>query len=201
LRSDTSDQFTSGTLATLTGTTLRVNGDLAVADANISFSSGTGTTFTPVAGQSLNVALSGAGDFAVNTNQLYVDTSTARVGINTTVPGASLSINGSTAFVAAAATTLLTGAIAINPSKSYIRVGGNAGAITMTANPQISPGVDGQIIILKGTSNTNTVNLLNTNGLTMTDGNDFALGNKDMIKFIYDAVDGQWIELFRSDKI
>jgi len=40
----------------------------------------------PAAGSNLNVTLSTTGDFAVNTNQLYVDTSTGNVGIGTTGP-------------------------------------------------------------------------------------------------------------------
>ena len=43
--------------------------------------------FTPAAGSGFNVALSTTGDFAVNTSQLYVDTSTGNVGIGTTLPG------------------------------------------------------------------------------------------------------------------
>lgn len=51
------------------------------------FSSTSGViNITPLAGQNLNVALSTTGDFAVNTDDLYVDTSTGRVGINTTAP-------------------------------------------------------------------------------------------------------------------
>ena len=58
---------------------------------------GTGTggvlNITPTAGQNLNVNLSGAGDLAVNTNQLYVDTSAGRVGIGTTTPSYLLHIS------------------------------------------------------------------------------------------------------------
>src|SRR6185369_5184140 len=48
---------------------------------------------TPAAGSNVNISLSTTGDFAVNTNQLYVDTSTARVGIGTAAPSAKLSID------------------------------------------------------------------------------------------------------------
>lgn len=41
---------------------------------------------TPAGGSNLNVNLSTTGDFAVNTNQLYVDTSAGFVGIGTTTP-------------------------------------------------------------------------------------------------------------------
>ncbi len=45
LRSDTSDNYTSGTLAFNAGTTLDVNGDLIITDTNIAFD-GASTTFT-----------------------------------------------------------------------------------------------------------------------------------------------------------
>ncbi len=52
---------------------------------------------TPAAGSNLNVTLSTTGDFAVNTSQLYVDTSTGYVGIGTTSPTHNLTIgNGAT---------------------------------------------------------------------------------------------------------
>src|SRR6185369_16501913 len=41
---------------------------------------------TPAAGSNVNINLSTTGDFAVNTNQLYVDTSTGNVGIGTASP-------------------------------------------------------------------------------------------------------------------
>ncbi|MCE2929372.1 MAG: hypothetical protein LW817_07065, partial [Candidatus Caenarcaniphilales bacterium] len=106
LRSDTSDQFTSGTLTTATGTTFRVNGDIAIADINISLT-GASTTFTqntgaisfsPASGNNLNINLAAAGDFAVNTNQLYVDTATSNTGIGFTAPNAKLTVNGDMSF-------------------------------------------------------------------------------------------------------
>lgn len=47
-------------------------------------------TITPAAGSNLNIALSTTGDFAVNTNQLYVDTSVGNVGFGTTAPGSAI---------------------------------------------------------------------------------------------------------------
>jgi hypothetical protein len=41
---------------------------------------------TPAAGNNLNVTLSGAGDLAVNTDVLYVDSSTGNVGVGTAIP-------------------------------------------------------------------------------------------------------------------
>ena len=58
---------------------------------NVRTSSG-GLTLQPVSGAHLNLTLGGAGDLRINTNQLYVDTSAARVGVNTATPSASLEI-------------------------------------------------------------------------------------------------------------
>jgi hypothetical protein len=41
---------------------------------------------TPASGSNLNITLATTGDLAVNTNQLYVDTSAGNVGIGTTAP-------------------------------------------------------------------------------------------------------------------
>ena len=61
---------------------------------NIKSITGNPLTITPIAGQNLNISLSTTGDFAVNTDDLYVDTSAGRVGINTTAPGAAMDVIG-----------------------------------------------------------------------------------------------------------
>lgn len=55
----------------------------------------TGTlNLTPQTGNNLNVALSGAGNLAVNTNQLFVQTSNGNVGIGTDSPTSKLHVSG-----------------------------------------------------------------------------------------------------------
>ena len=105
LRSDTSDNYTFGTLTLNAGTTFDINSTaVSIADTVIDFD-GTSTTFNgttgamtlrPAAGTNLNVSLSTTGDFAVNTNQLYVDTSAANVGIGIIAPTSKLHVNGTT---------------------------------------------------------------------------------------------------------
>lgn len=81
----------SGT-GNLNGLTLA--GDLAVNGNDIT---STGAlTVTPVAGSNFNVALSTTGDFVVNTNQFYVDTSEGKIGIGNATPAVALHI-GTTA--------------------------------------------------------------------------------------------------------
>ena len=58
-------------------------------------------TVTPAAGSNFNLSLSTTGDFAVNTKQLYVDTSAGSVGIGTTTPSSALVVQGT------ASTTIL----------------------------------------------------------------------------------------------
>ncbi|MCE2928738.1 MAG: hypothetical protein LW817_03810 [Candidatus Caenarcaniphilales bacterium] len=103
IRSDLSDSYTGTELDFAANTLLDLNGNLEIADPNIIFD-GVSTTFTqnsgafnvnPAAGSNLNINLSGTGDFAVNTNQLYIDTSASRIGIGTSNPGNKLTINGS----------------------------------------------------------------------------------------------------------
>jgi hypothetical protein len=81
-----------------------------------------------------------------------------------------------------------------------MRVQGSGGAVNITVDPQIADGTDGQIIIIKGISNTNTLTLDEGTGLSLTSAASFTLGAKDTISLMYDAVDDVWIEISRSNK-
>ena len=77
--------LTSSTNLVFDGTTLTIPATVITASAAL--------TLTPAAGTNLNIALSSTGDFVVNTNQLYVDTSAGTVGIGTTVPASLLHVD------------------------------------------------------------------------------------------------------------
>ena len=64
-------------------------------DGNVFSSTSGAVTVTPLAGQNLNVSLSTTGDFVVNTDDFYIDTSAANVGIGTATPQGSLSLGNS----------------------------------------------------------------------------------------------------------
>jgi hypothetical protein len=80
-----------------------------------------------------------------------------------------------------------------------MRVQGNGGPVTVTANPQIAAGADGSILILQGMSNANTVQLQNGNGLRLQGGIAFTLGLGDSITMAYDATSATWTEISRTD--
>ena len=85
-----------------------------------------------------------------------------------------------------------------------MRIQGSGGAVTVTATPNIADGIDGQILILQGISDTNLLTLqdagnLANSGLQLSGGIDFTLGQGDTINLIYDAGDDTWYEVSRSD--
>ncbi len=85
----------SKTLSIPTDASFDINSsNVSIADPNISFDSASETTFTPSPGQNLNIALSSTGDFTVNTNQLYVDTSSSKLGLSISNPNETLTANG-----------------------------------------------------------------------------------------------------------
>jgi hypothetical protein len=68
-------------------------------------------------------------------------------------------------------------------------------AITMTSNPQIANGSTGQILILEGTHDTNTVTLADGNGLNLTGA--ITLGAEDILTVMYNGTD--WIQVSNAD--
>ncbi len=96
LRSDTSDNYTSGTLAFNSGTTLDVNGDISIADTDITLD-GASTNFTST------------GDVSFNTSQLYIDQSTGSVGIGDTAPSEKLTLAGGNLYHYASGNPTLEG--------------------------------------------------------------------------------------------
>lgn len=81
---------------------------------------------------------------------------------------------------------------AVHREYSIVRVAGDGGAIDITANPQIAAGiVDGQLLIIQGTHDTNTVKFDDGTGLAMSAS--VTLGDQDILEFIWDSGDSEWI--------
>ena len=87
----------------------------------------------------------------------------------------------------------------ITAAKILIRVQGSGGAVDITANPQITDGIDGQIILLQGDSDTNTVKFDDGTGLQLAGAVSFTMGKGDILQLVYDSGDDLWIEITRSD--
>jgi len=74
-----------------------------------------------------------------------------------------------------------------------------SGAITITRDPQISAGFDGQFLHLEGRDDVKTVQLDNGKGLKLKGAASFVVGNNDVIMLHYNAAKSLWIEDYRSD--
>ncbi len=82
-------------------------------------------------------------------------------------------------------------------NSSFVRIQGSDSLKDMTANPQITAGIDGEQLILVGNSDIYPIKLNQGNGLILCGGVCFTLGNNDAIRFVYS--NGNWQELNRSD--
>ena len=92
--------------------------------------------------------------------------------------------------------TAITAAGGITVTNRIMRVAGSGGAIDITANPQIVAGTDGEIVIIQGTHDTNTVKLDDGTGLALNAS--ITLAAQDNISLMYDSGDSEWIETGRT---
>jgi len=92
----------------------------------------------------------------------------------------------------AGSTTTITAAGGLTVTNTLMRIVSDGGDVNITADPQISPGtLDGQQIFIQGTSDTNKVIFQDGNGLSMSTS--VTVGNKDLLTFIWDDIEGLWI--------
>lgn len=84
-------------------------------------------------------------------------------------------------------------------TKGILRVQGNGGAVNITANPQIVDGADGQILIIVGGSDTNTLTFDDGTGLALAGAASFVMGAGDILILYYDLATDTWWEMSRSD--
>lgn len=81
----------------------------------------------------------------------------------------------------------------------FMRIKSNGGAISIAANPQITPGqILGDLLTLRGTSNTDTITLVDGMGIRLFGGSGssvgfpFTLGDGDAISFVFANVAIGW---------
>lgn len=111
-------------------------------------------------------------------------------------PTASGIIDATGSFSSPLSITAVGGITAGSTSLAMMYLQGSGGAVDVTANPQISAGaLVGQIIIIIGCSNTNTLKLDDGTGLTLN-GN-FTMGSNDALAVQWDGI--KWSEIFRAE--
>jgi len=133
-------------------------------------------------------------------NLFYVDASSSRVGINQKIPRRQTDINGSTAYKAQALTldeTGINGAL-INSRLVYLDNLSKCNLV-LNADPQISAGVDGQIVTFIGRYSDEAINLEDGKGLALANNQSIKLKAKDTITFMYSEGLNEWIELNRTN--
>lgn len=80
---------------------------------------------------------------------------------------------------------------------TIVAVAGSGGPVDISADPQIANGTDGQIIYIRGTSDTNTVTFDDGTGLQLDGGASAVLGVNDVLTLAYLGSD--WIEISRTN--
>ncbi len=145
---------------------------------------GIGTTFTTTSGLSV-----------MNGN----------VGIGTWIPQSKLDINGTASLGIVLLTptssvqSITAGAGLTTVGNSYIKIAGSGGAVVISNGvTQIAAGADGQELTLYGTSDTNTVKFHDGDGLKLTQGVSFTMGNNTILKLIYNSTSAVWREIDRA---
>ena len=132
-------------------------------------------------------------------NLIVLDRSSGNIGIGTTSPGAKLEVAGTTAFTPSADQARLSDST-ITVGSTIVRVAGSGGAVILDTDPAIADGAtDGQMLILQGTSDTNTVQIADAVNTALAGGGAFVLGKGDTLTLIWDSGDSLWYETARSD--
>jgi hypothetical protein len=90
----------------------------------------------------------------------------------------------------------VSAAVAIDPTHSLLRVMSDGGVITMTADPQIAVGRDGQVLHIQGESDTDRIILNTGTGLRLNGS--IELFEHDQLQLMYDEDDARWEEVSRS---
>lgn len=95
--------------------------------------------------------------------------------------------------------TDITAAVGIQLLSPKMRIQSvTAGAIIITADPQISPGYDGQEITIQGLDNVKTVQIADGTGIKLIGASPFIFDQYAIMKFHFNKSDNLWIEISRN---
>lgn len=162
---------------------------------------GLGTMATQAASA---VAITGGTIVTTALNGTLGATTPSSAAVTTLAASGNVSLAGKL-FATSSAIQSLLAATAVSPDATKIRVVGNGGAVVLVATPTITaPAADGQILVIMGTNDTNTVTFQDESSLAGTKlqlngGNDRVLGLYDTLTLMYDSSTGFWVELAFSD--
>jgi len=182
---------------------------------NVQLGSGTALPVALFTNEALYLGINVAGDGEMTPRQRLVTTSYAfnssyldgkaassyllKAGDNVT---GTFTMEGRVVYTPSATQSIAagTGVSAAMLVNKIIRIEGSGGAVDISADPQIADGVDGQVIILQGTSDTNTVKFDDGTGLALSGGVSFTMGVGDTLQLMYAVgTPGIWYEISRSD--
>lgn len=123
----------------------------------------------------------------------------ADFGIGTNVPLTTLDLLGDFTIRNSAATAYANDA-AITHATGTMRVVGSGGAVTLDVAPAISDGEgNGEILIIQGTSDTNTVTIVDNCNVQLDGGTSWVGGKGDKLIVQWDPDDSDWYELGRTN--
>lgn len=98
------------------------------------------------------------------------------------------------------ALTNITAGGGITITNATMRIQGSGGPVTITANPQIVAGTDGQLAFIQGQSDSNTITIHDGDGLRLHSGSTLIIGDHDYIVMQYDGIADQWEEVATNFK-
>ena len=194
--SDIYEQINGNGISDLSGGTMAISSGRGkgAGASNITFSTATTlTTGTILQTISEKARITGAG-------QLLIGSTSASGTAMVQVSGSAQLAAGGTPIYVPLSTGTVTAGTGITSAmlSGDMRYNGGS-AVTITANPQIAAGTDGQVIKIIGLSDTNTLTISTGNGLKLQAGIPFTIGAGDVIELTYVAALSVWVENYRSD--
>ena len=158
-------------------------------------SEGTGTlTITPQIVYENSTALGYNAEPDASNQVMLGDTNVTEVKTTGSISAGGLTVDGIVVFSPTELT--ITAAGGITPTRSEHGITGDGGPIDITADPQIAAGTSGQILILEGRDDTNTVMIETGTGVHLHGR--ALMGNHDILTLRYDGVSSEWTEVARN---
>jgi hypothetical protein len=123
----------------------------------------------------------------------------ADFGVGTTIPLTQFDLLGDFTIRNSEVTAYANDA-AITHATGTMRVVGSGGAVTLDTEPAIADGEgNGEILIIQGTSDTNTVTIVDNCNVQLDGGTSWVGGKGDKLIVQWDPDDSDWYELGRTN--